>query len=70
MTNAMYCVSLCILIVTAVVMSLQEFCRLLKTVKVDVDSSGKKCKERMMKVLIETLSSSSCGHGYGSQSHD
>ncbi|XP_038557527.1 RWD domain-containing protein 3 [Micropterus salmoides] len=43
--------------------NIKEFCRLLKTVKVDVDSSGKKCKERMMKVLIETLSSSSCGHG-------
>ncbi|KAM4593404.1 RWD domain-containing protein 3 isoform 3-T3 [Odontesthes bonariensis] len=33
---------------------LQEFCRRLKTIKVDVDASGKKCKERMMKVLIET----------------
>ncbi|XP_023281298.1 RWD domain-containing protein 3 isoform X2 [Seriola lalandi dorsalis] len=42
---------------------IKEFCRLLKTVKVDVDSSGKKCKERMMKVLIETPSYSSCGHG-------
>ncbi|XP_040892471.1 RWD domain-containing protein 3 isoform X2 [Toxotes jaculatrix] len=42
---------------------IKEFCRLLRTVKVDVDSSGKKCKERMMKVLIETPSSSSCGHG-------
>ncbi|XP_053175253.1 RWD domain-containing protein 3 isoform X2 [Scomber japonicus] len=39
--------------------SIKEFCRLLKTVKVDVDSSGKKCKERMMKVLIETPSPSS-----------
>ncbi|XP_044056110.1 RWD domain-containing protein 3 isoform X2 [Siniperca chuatsi] len=43
--------------------NIKEFCCLLKTVKVDVDSSGKKCKERMMKVLIETLLSSSCGHG-------
>ncbi|XP_033481297.1 RWD domain-containing protein 3 isoform X1 [Epinephelus lanceolatus] len=43
--------------------NIKEFCRLLKTVKVDVDSSGKKCKERMMKVLIERPSSSSCGHG-------
>lgn len=43
--------------------NIKEFCRLLKTVKVDVDSSGKKCKERMMKVLIETPSSSSCEHG-------
>lgn len=43
--------------------SIKEFCRLLKTVKVDVDSSGKKCKERMMKVLIESPSSSCCGHG-------
>ncbi|KAK5874589.1 hypothetical protein PBY51_019525 [Eleginops maclovinus] len=34
--------------------SIKEFCRLLKTVKVDVDSSGRKCKERMMKVLIES----------------
>ncbi|XP_070689748.1 RWD domain-containing protein 3 isoform X1 [Pempheris klunzingeri] len=34
--------------------SIKEFCRLLKTAKVDVDSSGRKCKERMMKVLIET----------------
>ncbi|KAK2853404.1 hypothetical protein Q5P01_006065 [Channa striata] len=41
----------------------KEFCCLLKTVKVDVDSSGKKCKERMMKVLIETPLSSTCGHG-------
>ncbi|XP_067350828.1 RWD domain-containing protein 3 isoform X2 [Channa argus] len=41
---------------------IKEFCRLLKTVKVDVDSSGKKCKERMMKVLIETPLSSTCGH--------
>uniref|UniRef100_A0A8C5F7D8 RWD domain-containing protein 3 n=1 Tax=Gadus morhua TaxID=8049 RepID=A0A8C5F7D8_GADMO len=41
---------------------IKEFCHLLKTVKVDVDSSGKKCKERMMKVLCErpfTFSSSS-----------
>ncbi|KAM9366365.1 RWD domain-containing protein 3 isoform 2-T3 [Symphorus nematophorus] len=42
---------------------IKEFCRLLKTVKVDVDSSGKKCKERMMTVLIETPSDSSGGHG-------
>ncbi|XP_035483902.2 RWD domain-containing protein 3 isoform X1 [Scophthalmus maximus] len=41
----------------------KEFCRLLKTVKVDVDSSGRKCKERMMKVLIEAPMSSSCEHG-------
>lgn len=39
--------------------NIKEFCCLLKTVKVDVDSSGKKCKERMMKVLIETPSSDS-----------
>ncbi|KAM6942579.1 RWD domain-containing protein 3 [Xenentodon cancila] len=38
---------------------IKEFCHRLKTVKVDVDSLGKKCKERMMKVLIETPSSSS-----------
>lgn len=50
-------------------MSSQEFCRLLKTVKVDVDSSGKKCKERMMKVLIETPLASSIGHGYRSHTH-
>ncbi|CAN9506831.1 unnamed protein product [Ophioblennius macclurei] len=37
--------------------NIKEFCHRLKTVKVDVDSSGKKCKERMMKVLIETPSS-------------
>ncbi|XP_020510149.2 RWD domain-containing protein 3 [Labrus bergylta] len=43
--------------------NIKEFCRLLKTVKVDVDSSGKKCKERMMKVLIETPASSSSGPG-------
>lgn len=42
--------------------SVKEFCHRLKTVKVDVDSSGKKCKERMMKVLIETPSSSSGRH--------
>lgn len=36
--------------------SIKEFCCLLKTVKVDVDSSGRKCKERLMKVLIETPS--------------
>ncbi|XP_029001222.1 RWD domain-containing protein 3 isoform X2 [Betta splendens] len=41
---------------------IKEFCSLLKTVKVDVDSSGKKCKERMMKVLIETPLTSSSGH--------
>ncbi|XP_047436080.1 RWD domain-containing protein 3 isoform X1 [Mugil cephalus] len=41
---------------------IKEFCRRLKTVKVDVDSSGKKCKERMMKVLIETPLSSPCQH--------
>ncbi|XP_029929399.1 RWD domain-containing protein 3 isoform X2 [Myripristis murdjan] len=39
--------------------SIKEFCHLLRTVKVDVDSSGRKCKERMMKVLSETPSSSS-----------
>ncbi|KAK0132003.1 RWD domain-containing protein 3 [Merluccius polli] len=47
---------------------IKEFCHLLKTVKVDVDSSGKKCKERMMKVLCDrpfTLSSSK--HGLASQ---
>ncbi|KAG7221788.1 hypothetical protein INR49_028862 [Caranx melampygus] len=42
---------------------IKEFCRLLKTVKVDVDSSGRKCKERMMKVLMEAPSPSSCEHG-------
>ncbi|XP_029947949.1 RWD domain-containing protein 3 isoform X2 [Salarias fasciatus] len=42
--------------------SVKEFCHRLKTVKVDVDSSGKKCKERMMKVLIETPSSSPGHH--------
>ncbi|XP_061592874.1 RWD domain-containing protein 3 [Cololabis saira] len=36
----------------------KEFCRRLKTVKVDVDSTGKKCKERMMTVLLEAPSSS------------
>ncbi|KAI3377222.1 hypothetical protein L3Q82_009140, partial [Scortum barcoo] len=40
--------------------NIKEFCRLLRTVKVDVDCSGKKCKERMMKVLSETPVSSSC----------
>ncbi|XP_026147433.1 RWD domain-containing protein 3 [Mastacembelus armatus] len=40
---------------------IKEFCCLLKTVKVDVDSSGKKCKERMMKVLIEAPLPSSGG---------
>ncbi|XP_013876638.1 RWD domain-containing protein 3 isoform X2 [Austrofundulus limnaeus] len=38
--------------------NIKEFCHRLKTVKVDVDSSGKKCKERMMKVLLEVPSSS------------
>ncbi|KAM4624396.1 RWD domain-containing protein 3-like [Polymixia lowei] len=42
---------------------IKEFCRLLRTVKVDVDSSGRKCKERMMKILCETPSSSSSKHG-------
>ncbi|XP_034536123.1 RWD domain-containing protein 3 isoform X2 [Notolabrus celidotus] len=42
---------------------IKEFCRLLKTVKVDVDSCGKKCKERMMKVLTEAPLSSSSGPG-------
>lgn len=42
--------------------NIKEFCRRLRTVKVDVDSSGKKCKERMMKVLAETPSSSPCKH--------
>ncbi|XP_060924005.1 RWD domain-containing protein 3 [Limanda limanda] len=42
---------------------IKEFYHLLKTVKVDVDSSGKKCKERMMKVLIETPLSCSYEHG-------
>ncbi|XP_054472732.1 RWD domain-containing protein 3 [Anoplopoma fimbria] len=42
--------------------NIKEFCRLLRTVKVDVDSSGKKCKERMMKVLTESPTSSSGGH--------
>uniref|UniRef100_UPI003AAB14C0 RWD domain-containing protein 3 n=1 Tax=Centroberyx gerrardi TaxID=166262 RepID=UPI003AAB14C0 len=43
--------------------NIKEFCHLLKTVKVDVDSSGRKCKERMMKILSETPSSSSSKHG-------
>ncbi|KAL6112720.1 rwdd3 [Pungitius sinensis] len=47
--------------------NIKEFCRLLRTVKVDVDSSGKKCKERMMKVLTESPTSSFSGHEYGSQ---
>lgn len=41
---------------------IKEFCRRLKTVKVDVDSSGRKCKERMMKILIETSWSFSRQH--------
>lgn len=36
---------------------IKEFCHRLRTVKVDVDSSGKRCKERMMKVLMEIPSS-------------
>ncbi|KAM8894080.1 RWD domain-containing protein 3 isoform 2-T2 [Spinachia spinachia] len=47
--------------------NIKEFCRLLRTVKVDVDSSGKKCKERMMKVLTESPTSSFIGHECGSQ---
>lgn len=42
--------------------NIKEFCRRLKTVKVDVDSSGRKCKERMMKILIETPRSFSRQH--------
>ncbi|KAJ3595310.1 hypothetical protein NHX12_004614 [Muraenolepis orangiensis] len=41
---------------------IKEFCHLLKTVKVDVDASGRKCKERRMKVVCDgplTVSSSS-----------
>ncbi|KAM6948261.1 RWD domain-containing protein 3 [Aplochiton taeniatus] len=38
---------------------IKEYLRLHRTERVDVDSSGKKCKERMMKVLSETPSSSS-----------
>ncbi|KAK2502515.1 hypothetical protein MC885_000170 [Smutsia gigantea] len=34
--------------------SLKEYLVLQKTSKVDVDSSGKKCKEKMMSVLFET----------------
>ncbi|XP_022060042.1 RWD domain-containing protein 3 isoform X2 [Acanthochromis polyacanthus] len=41
---------------------IKEFCRRLKTVKVDVDSSGRKCKERMMKILIESSWSFSRQH--------
>ncbi|KAI1883093.1 hypothetical protein AGOR_G00241690 [Albula goreensis] len=33
--------------------SIKEYLHLQKTVKVDVDSTGKKCKERMMSVLCE-----------------
>ncbi|KAM3865654.1 RWD domain-containing protein 3 [Diretmus argenteus] len=43
--------------------NVKEFWRLLKTVKVDVDASGRKCKERMMKILCETSLSSSSKHG-------
>ncbi|XP_035984704.1 RWD domain-containing protein 3 isoform X3 [Fundulus heteroclitus] len=43
---------------------IKEFCRRLKTVKVDVDSSGKKCKERMMKVLAENPSSFPCQQSF------
>ncbi|CAL8278731.1 unnamed protein product [Lota lota] len=48
---------------------IKEFCHLLKTVKVDVDSSGKKCKERMMKVLCDRPFTLSCSskHGLASQ---
>ncbi|XP_043941637.1 RWD domain-containing protein 3 [Protopterus annectens] len=35
--------------------SIKEYLMLQKTVKVDVDSSGKKCKEKMMSILYETL---------------
>ncbi|MCI4386089.1 hypothetical protein PGIGA_G00058030 [Pangasianodon gigas] len=33
--------------------SIKEFIHLLRTMKVDVDSSGKRCKEKMMRVLCE-----------------
>lgn len=33
---------------------IKEYLILQKTSKVDVDSSGKKCKEKMMSVLFET----------------
>ncbi|KAG5275811.1 hypothetical protein AALO_G00124830 [Alosa alosa] len=34
--------------------NIKEYLRLQKTVKVDIDSSGKKCKEKMMRVLCES----------------
>ncbi|CAB1317657.1 unnamed protein product, partial [Coregonus sp. 'balchen'] len=34
--------------------SIKEYIHLQRTVKVDVDSSGKRCKEKMMRVLCET----------------
>ncbi|XP_017275051.1 RWD domain-containing protein 3 isoform X3 [Kryptolebias marmoratus] len=43
--------------------NIKEFCRRLKAVKVDVDSSGKKCKERMMKVLVGAPSHSTFKNG-------
>ncbi|XP_037553585.1 RWD domain-containing protein 3 isoform X2 [Nematolebias whitei] len=43
--------------------NIKEFCRRLKTAKVDVDSSGKKCKERMMKVLVGAPSCSTFRNG-------
>ncbi|XP_046883393.1 RWD domain-containing protein 3 [Hypomesus transpacificus] len=39
--------------------NIKEYIHLQRTVKVDVDSSGKRCKEKMMKVLYEQPSSSS-----------
>lgn len=35
---------------------IQEFCSLLKTAKVDVNCLGRKCRERMMKVLMQSPS--------------
>ncbi|XP_055739019.1 RWD domain-containing protein 3 isoform X1 [Salvelinus fontinalis] len=34
--------------------SIKEYIHLQRTVKVDVDSSGKRCKEKMMRILCET----------------
>ncbi|XP_062338405.1 RWD domain-containing protein 3 [Osmerus eperlanus] len=39
--------------------NIKEYIHLQRTVKVDVDSSGKRCKEKMMKILYEQPSSSS-----------
>ncbi|XP_035276634.1 RWD domain-containing protein 3 [Anguilla anguilla] len=60
LTGRLFIGKLILIILQGAKRSIKEYLHLQKTVKVDVDSVGKKCKEKMMRILCEAPLPNSC----------